>query len=143
MNAKHMLAFACSAVTPMFLLAQDAAVLDDIVVEGQRPIHRGVTEGHGGYHALSSSTATKMNLSPKETPQTVSVITHQLIKDKDLATIEDVVKMTPGLSVRQLDSDRIGLSASGININNVMRDGVPIYYNTRFNYGDNSLNTGI
>ncbi|GAE12078.1 TonB-dependent siderophore receptor [Yersinia pseudotuberculosis] len=105
--------------------------------------HAGVTEDSGSYNTSSMSTATGLNISARETPQSVSVITKQRMRDQNLNSVESAVNNITGISVRQFDSDRFGFTSRGMAVNNVMRDGVATFYDTRFNYGDNTLDTDM
>lgn len=53
------------------------------------------------YTVKSSRTATKLDLSLKETPQSVTVITSQQIEDQNLNTVEEVLDQTPGIYVQR------------------------------------------
>ncbi|TDB49085.1 TonB-dependent siderophore receptor [Photorhabdus luminescens] len=114
-----------------------------ILVTASRPENEGVTEDTGMYNTTSMVTATGLNLSARETPQTVSVITKQRMLDENLGSVNNVINSTTGMSIRQLDSDRFGFTSRGMAINNILRDGVATYYDTRFNYGDNLLDADL
>jgi len=64
------------------------------------------TEGTHSYTTGATRTATRMALSPRETPQSVSVITRQQMEDQNLTSISDVLAKTPGVTVTKLDSNR-------------------------------------
>ncbi|MEJ5865459.1 TonB-dependent siderophore receptor [Pseudomonas farsensis] len=87
-----------------------------------------VTENSGSYTTGSSNTATKFNLSPRETPQSTSVITRQRMDDQGMTTLSDVVKNTPGLTLNQWGAERPRFNARGFGIENLMFDGVPVAY---------------
>ena len=55
------------------------------------------TEGSSSYTTGSMSTATKLPMTMRETPQAVTVITRQRMDDLAMTDINDVVKATPGL----------------------------------------------
>lgn len=57
----------------------------------------GTTEGTGSYTTNSTDTATKLKLSPRETPNTVTVITRQKMDDLGLDTVHDALKSTNGI----------------------------------------------
>ena len=59
------------------------------------------------------STATRLNLSIKETPQSISVITRQQMDDFNLNTLTDVLRQTTGINVQHNDSDRVSYSSRG------------------------------
>ncbi len=82
------------------------------------------TEHTGAYTTGSMNTATKLNLSIKETPQSVSVITRQQMDDFNLNTLTDVLRQTTGITVQHLDSDRVGYSSRGYSISNYQVDGM-------------------
>ena len=85
------------------------------------------TEGTGSYSTYSSSSSTRLNLALKDTPQSITVMTSQRIKDQKLANLTDVMEATPGIAV-----SRVGVGAEndtywsrGFMINNFEVDGVP------------------
>ena len=82
------------------------------------------TEHTGAYTTDSMSTATRLNLSVKETPQSISVITRQQMDDFNLNTLTDVLRQTTGVNVQHNDSDRVSYSSRGYGINNFQIDGM-------------------
>lgn len=83
-----------------------------------------------GYQVFGTNTATKLPLTLRETPQSLSVFTRQRIEDFNLITIAEVLQQTPGVTVQSYDSNRTVFSARGFPINNFMFDGVPTQYTT-------------
>ncbi len=83
------------------------------------------TEGTGSYTTGSAQTATKLPLSLRETPQSVTVITRQRIEDQNLANLNDVVQNTPGLTLRRTGPERSSYYARGFSLDNIMYDGLP------------------
>ena len=88
------------------------------------------TEGTGSYTIGSTSTATKMNLSLRETPQTLSVMTRDRIEDQSLSSVTEILEQTPGIYVEYLDSERATFSSRTYNINGYQYDGVNTYEST-------------
>jgi len=86
-----------------------------------------VTEGTGSYTTGSTSTATKMNLSIRETPQTISVVTRQRMDDQQLHSISDVLNQTPGVTMSQDGGERFNIYSRGSAINTYQYDGVTTY----------------
>ncbi len=84
----------------------------------------GTTEGTGSYTTGVTSTATKMNLSIRETPQTITVVTRQRMDDQHLASMTDVLKSTPGITMTQDGGERFNIYARGNAINTYQFDGV-------------------
>ena len=87
------------------------------------------TEGSGAYVAPApTTTATGLPLSPRETPQSVSVVTNQQITDQNAQTITDVLDFATGLSASQGNGEARWLYyARGFAIDNMQYDGVPNY----------------
>ncbi len=88
------------------------------------------TEGSGSYTTGSMSSATRLPLSIRETPQSVSVITRQRIEDQGMNDLNDVVKYAPGVTLRKFGSDRQQFLARGFAIDNLMYDGLPTIVST-------------
>ncbi|PHN23942.1 TonB-dependent siderophore receptor [Pseudomonas sp. ICMP 460] len=82
------------------------------------------TEHTGAYTTGSMNTATKLNLSIKETPQSISVITRQHMDDFNLNTLTEVLRQTTGVNVQHYDSDRAAYSSRGYGISNYQIDGM-------------------
>ena len=98
------------------------------------------TENSGSYTVESSTTATGLNLSLRDIPQSVTVITSELIEDQAMDSVTDALRSTTGVSVKATDRGRNGLSARGFDINNFQIDGVPTVTG---NVGIETANTAI
>lgn len=98
------------------------------------------TEGSGSYTTGVSNTATKLNLSLRETPQSVSVLTRQQIDDLGITTLDDAVQSITGLVMQKgnFTGDSGSFSARGFPVDNILFDGLPtsLGANGTFN-GDN------
>ncbi len=75
-----------------------AATLQTVKVTAQG-VRDGTTEGTGSYRAGHTATATRLALSPRETPQTVTVVTRQQMDDFGLNSVDDALKATSGVFV--------------------------------------------
>jgi outer membrane receptor for ferric coprogen and ferric-rhodotorulic acid len=95
------------------------------------------TEGTGSYTTGSMQTATKLPLSIRETPQTVTVITRQRIEDQAMNTLGDALKYTPGITITKWGGEREGFNSRGFQISNLMIDGLPVTYE------EAALSTGL
>ncbi|WP_449432714.1 TonB-dependent siderophore receptor [Pseudomonas putida] len=93
------------------------------------------TEGTGSYTTGSSSTATKLPLSLRETPQSVTVITRQQMDDQGSQDIGDVLRNTPGVTQQAYDSERMEYSTRGFAITNYQYDGVNSIYDGVYDEG--------
>jgi len=92
----------------------------DIVVTGQRAAKADVAS----YGATASSTATKLPLSQRETPQSISVITRAQLDDFALHDINAALATTTGVNVEQVETDRTYYSSRGFDIVNFQVDGI-------------------
>ena len=105
-------------------LEQDGPMnLGPVRVDGQEM--GGPTEGTGSYTTGVTNTATKLNLSLRETPQSVSVMTRQRIDDQNLSSIGSVLEQTPGINVQSPGSDRLYVFSRGLAVDNYQYDGLP------------------
>lgn len=65
------------------------------------------------YAAVSTSTATKTNTLLRDVPQSISVITNELIKDQSIRSIGDAIRYVPGVGVSQGEGNRDALVFRG------------------------------
>ena len=108
---------------------------DDIVVTGQR------TEGTDDYTVKAQSTATRLPLSLRETPQSVSVVTRAQIEDFQLNDINSLLATVPGVNVQAQESDRFYYSARGFDIQTFQTDGIGLPF--AFEVQTGSIDTSI
>lgn len=103
-----------------------ASTLSRIVVTGQTEQE----QAGDAYRARSSRGATGLDLSLRETPQSISVITRSVIDDFKLNSVNDVLAMSPGIVVEKVETDRTYYSARGFDIVNFQVDGlgIPLVY---------------
>lgn len=94
------------------------------------------TEGSHSYTIPKMSSATKMNLSPLETPQSVSVVTSEQMEDFHLDTINDALEYATGITVEKMESDRTMFTSRGFTITNLLEDGVNLPLSYDYQYGD-------
>ncbi|MFV0926010.1 TonB-dependent siderophore receptor [Pseudomonas palmensis] len=87
------------------------------------------TEHSGSYTSGAMQTATKLPLSLRETPQSVTVITRQRMDDQGMRSLDDVVQATPGLRLSAARPANSEFFARGFPITNLMFDGLPTTYN--------------
>ena len=65
------------------------------------------------YAAVSTSTATKTNTLLRDVPQSISVVTNELIKDQSIRSLGDAVRYVPGVGVSQGEGNRDALVFRG------------------------------
>ncbi|MQA53977.1 TonB-dependent siderophore receptor [Pseudomonas piscis] len=97
-----------------------------------------VTEDSHSYTTGASASATGLNLSLRETPQTVTVVTRQQMDDQGATSIADTLRRAPGVSVQNYDSERWEFSSRGMPITNFQYDGVNATYDGVYDYGTTS-----
>lgn len=105
--------------------APNALELGALSISGKAP--GSTTEGSGSYTTESSSSSTRLNLSLKETPQSVSVLTRQRMEDQKLENLTDALDATTGITVirESLGADSTAYLSRGFAISNYEIDGVP------------------
>ncbi|MET0250425.1 MAG: TonB-dependent siderophore receptor [Sphingobium sp.] len=91
---------------------------DEIIVTGER------TEGSDDYGVPEQRTATRLPLSQKDTPQSVSVVTRAQIQDFQLNSVNELLATVPGVSVLAAETDRFYYSARGFEITTFQIDGI-------------------
>ena len=120
---------------PALAVAQDnAGTLPSVTVEAAGMNE--TTEGTGAYVSGASRTATPLNMSVRETPQSVTVVTQQRIEDQGMLTITDVLNNTTGVSVNQYETSRGQFNARGFDINTLLIDGVPTSWQQPWSSGE-------
>lgn len=129
-------AFAADAEATSSLDAfDDQTGTSPIVVTGVR------SEGTDDYGVEEQSTAMRLPLSQRETPQSVSVVTRQQIDDFQLNDVNALLTTVPGVSVLAAETDRVYYSARGFDIQTFQIDGVGLPF--AFGIQTGSLDTAI
>lgn len=101
--------------------AAAAAELPPIRVEGK-------TEGTGSYTTGLTNTATKLNLSLRETPQSVTVVTRKRMEDQGLDEVKSALDQTTGLyfnNTNVVGGDGNPIYSRGFELRNYQVNGVP------------------
>ena len=106
-------------------LGSGSLQLEALSISGKAP--GSITEGTGLYTTYSSSSSTRLNLSPKETPQSLTVMTRQRLDDQRLTNLTDALEATPGIIVTRdgLGAESDSFWSRGFQIINYEIDGVP------------------
>ncbi|WP_437883745.1 TonB-dependent siderophore receptor [Pseudomonas sp. LRF_L74] len=112
--------------------SKEDAVLElqktDVNAQGVRG--QATTENTQSYTTGVVNSSTKLPMSIRETPQSVSVITRQRMDDQGLSDLNDVIKNTTGLSVQKYGPERQRYVARGFTVDNIMYDGLPMSIST-------------
>lgn len=110
----------CLAALPQNAHAQDnpaVAEVEQITVTGKR------TAFEDSYTAPQMSTAVGLPLAPKDTPQSVSVITRKQMDDMGVTTLEEAVRNTTGINV-YTQGFQTRYQSRGFDIAQISEDGV-------------------
>ena len=101
------------------------AALPVVTVSGKAP--GSTTEGTGSYATHSSSSSTRLNLAPQETPQSLTVVTNQQLEDRNVTTLTELLDTVPGVHVAKegVGDEIYGFYSRGFEILNFEIDGVP------------------
>ncbi|GAN61436.1 TonB-dependent siderophore receptor [Acetobacter cibinongensis] len=98
----------------------------------------------GSYTAPETSASTGLPLSLRETPQTVTVLTRQVMDDQQINTLDDVLNTTPGVTSYANDNaGRTTYRARGFDITNYKIDGMQIDASTSFGGVGSSMNMDL
>lgn len=110
------------------LLGAEKTLLEEVKVseDSNYYIENGLTEGTNSYTTKSMSTATKLNLSAKQTPQSVLVFTRQKLDDQNITSYQELLAKTPGVTLNQWD-ERVYPTARGFDLDYYLFDGIPTY----------------
>ena len=90
-------------VPSLALASDDAAVADAAVVEDAEPTVSGVvvTGRPDTYQVERTTTATRTDTPLSEVPQSVTVVTEELIDDQAMQGVADVLQYVPGATMGQ------------------------------------------
>ncbi|MET4576393.1 TonB-dependent siderophore receptor [Ottowia thiooxydans] len=113
-----------SAQTVSQVNSEGAATLNTVTVKA--PSQRPETTEMTGSYAVGgpSTTATRLPMTLRETPQTISVMTRQRMDDEGMDSIETVLDRTPGISVQNIGASRFSILSRGYDIDNYQFDGI-------------------
>ena len=122
--------FKFSTITLLILTAQhtvaetgdEANWLDTVIVS--ESADNTSTEKSKSYTTSAMRTATGLELSPRQTPQSVSVITKAQLDDQNITKIEEALKTATGINVLK-DSGRYRYQSRGFYIDKIEEDGIP------------------
>lgn len=118
-----------------------APVLPAVTVTGKRA--KAATEGTNAYTTDVTKAATGLNLSLRNTPQSVTVVTRERIQDQNMSSLTDVVQNAPGVSAKPIDTVRQTFYSRGSPITSVQIDGMPMSWNTADSPGDVNANLAL
>ena len=122
-------------------VAADSAALELGITDVNARGLTATTEGTGAYTTGLVSTATRLGLSPRETPQSVSVVTRQQMDDQNMQSLEDVAKAATGIStVKGFGTERPLYYSRGFQVDDLQFDGLPSSVTESFSMDVMSVN---
>ncbi|MHA6721116.1 TonB-dependent siderophore receptor [Sphingomonas sp. RS6] len=83
-----------------------------------------------------TSSATGLALTPRETPQSITIIDRQRLDDFALTNINDVLDQAVGINVERVESDRTYYNSRGFDVTNFQVDGIGLPMPYGIQYGD-------
>jgi outer membrane receptor for ferric coprogen and ferric-rhodotorulic acid len=101
--------------------AAAASDVDGVVVTGAR---------------ARSTGATGLDLSLRETPQSMTIVGQQQIRDFGLTSVTDLLDRVVGINVERVETDRTYFNARGFDVTNFQVDGVGLPLNWGIQYGE-------
>ena len=94
------------------------------------------TEGSPDFAARSASTATRLDLTPRETPQSLSVVTNAQMQAFGLRDARTLLSSVTGVNVELVETDRSYYSVRGFEVSNFQIDGIGLPFATGDQQGD-------
>ena len=88
------------------------------------------------YTIKSSDSATRLESSLRDTPQSASVVTRQLMDDFKLNTVNDALDFATGIRVERVETDRTYYTARGSDVTNFQIDGIGAPMSFGLTFGD-------
>ena len=83
------------------------------------------TETVRDYSTPTSTVGTKIPATLRDIPQSISIVTNQQIKDRNVETLDQLARKTPGLRVLSNDDGRSSIYARGYEYDEYNVDGLP------------------
>jgi outer membrane receptor for ferric coprogen and ferric-rhodotorulic acid len=107
--------------------AEDENTVSQVVVEGERTDH--------------SQGATGLDLSLRETPQSVTVVSKEQIDDFALTNVNELLSQVTGVNVEKVETDRTYYNSRGFDVTNFQVDGIglPLIWGIQFGDLDTAL----
>jgi outer membrane receptor for ferric coprogen and ferric-rhodotorulic acid len=108
-------------------VAEEQNVVSQVLIESER--------------AKRSAGATGLDLSLRETPQSVTVVPRVQIQDFALNNVNDLLSMVTGVNVERAETDRTYYNSRGFDITNFQVDGVglPLLWGLQYGSVDTAL----
>ncbi|MTD25902.1 ferric-rhodotorulic acid/ferric-coprogen receptor FhuE [Erwinia sorbitola] len=122
-------------------LAEETASPQELVVDATAD--ESAASEKQDYTVKTTRAGTKMLMTPRDVPQSLSVVTQQRMQDQDLQTVGEVLDNTTGIATQLIDSERSAYFSRGFQITNYTFDDIPTSAADNWNYGDAGEDTAI
>ncbi len=99
---------------------EPTSALPPVTVKASRST---ASEGTGDYTVGGSASATGLNLSLRDTPQSVTVITRERMDAQGMSSVADVLRNTTGVSIKATDRGRNTVTVRGFDVTSFQYDG--------------------
>lgn len=120
--------------------AAPAGAEDTIVVNA---VEENAAQAATSYTVPATRAGTKLNLTQRDIPQSVSVVTEERIKDQNMRDVKDILDNVTGVSATQYDSERFDYFSRGFYINNYTYDDIPSTQYGAWNFGETDGDAAI
>nr|WP_100546578.1 MULTISPECIES: TonB-dependent siderophore receptor [unclassified Pseudomonas] len=105
---------------------QALAEQEQIELDAQTVVGSSTVAEVDSYKSTPSSAATKLDLTPRQTPQSISTLSGAQLRDFKLTSVNDALKAVPGVQVQEVETDRTYYTARGFDITNFQYDGISV-----------------
>ena len=103
-----------------------AAEPDALVADNVQTVKVTGATTRDDYGVRESASATRLDLTLRETPQSVSSVTRARLDDFKLNSVSEMLGTVPGVTVEAVETDRVYYTARGFDITNFQYDSVGI-----------------
>ena len=103
-----------------------AAEQEQLELDAQTVVGSSAVAEVDSYKSTPSSAATKLDLTPRQTPQSISTLSGAQLRDFQLTSVNDALKAVPGVQVQEVETDRTYYTARGFDITNFQYDGISV-----------------
>lgn len=117
-----------------------SATLDTIIATAT-PLQ--ASEQTDDYIIPITNSATGLDLTAKETPQSTTVVTDQQIKDQSLDDLSEVIENTVGIDTFKFDGGKNGFTARGFRIEQYLVDGLDVDADASYTAGEHLSSMAI
>jgi outer membrane receptor for ferric coprogen and ferric-rhodotorulic acid len=123
------------ALLPLAAVAQQTGT--------EAPKALGTIRVESGDEPVETETATRLPMTLRETPQSVTIVDAERIEDQQLVSLRDVLDVTPGIYSYAYDTERVVFTSRGFVLDNLLFDGVPAESNFSTGSIDETIDTAL